>query len=112
MAPAFITIIINRLYLSTAEGDSTNNSNDHDDGPCLQNTIIIATSSSLFCALVFTIIGLFCGIYIRSKRIDNRGTIAAVNLVPMYEDITLNVAPLKQLNAEKLQVSENMAYGN
>lgn len=86
-----------------------NRSNDHDDRTCLQNIVIVAASLSLFCALVFAIIGLFCGICIRSKRVDNRSTITAVNLVPMYEDITLNMALRK---AEKLDVSENMAYGN
>ena len=86
-----------------------NRSNDHDDRTCLQNIVIVAAGFSLFCALVFTIIGLFCGIYIKSKRDDNRGTIMAVNLVPVYEDIILNVALRK---AEKLDVSENMAYGN
>lgn len=87
-----------------------NKSDDHDDRTCLQNIIIVAASFSLFCALVFTIIGLFCGIYIGSKRDDNRGTITAVNLdLPVYEDIALNMALRK---ADKLDVSENMAYGN
>ena len=88
-----------------------NKTDDHDDRICLQNTIIVTGSSSLFCAFVFTIIGIFCGIYIRSKRIDSRGTITAVNLVPVYEDITLNMARVPR-KAENLQVSENLAYGN
>ncbi len=86
-----------------------NKRDDCGDGTYLQNTIIATASSSLFCALVFTIIGLFCGIYIRSKRriIDNRGTMAAVNLIPVYEDIRAPIA-----RKAELQISENMAYGN
>lgn len=52
--------------------------------------------------------------YIRSKRtVDNRGTIAVINSrsIPVYEDIILNMVPTAR-RAEKLQVSENMAYGN
>ena len=104
----------NNYNIHTADGDGINRRDDNGDGTYFQNTIIVTASFSLFCALVFTIIGLFCGIYIRSKRtMDSRGTIAAINSrsIPVYEDITLNMAPTAR-KAEKLQVSENMAYGN
>ena len=106
----------NNYNIHIADGDGINKRDDNAYGDRIyfQNTIIVTASFSLFCALVFTIIGLFCGIYIRSKRtMDSRGTIAAINSrsIPVYEDITLNMAPTAR-KAEKLQVSENMAYGN
>lgn len=87
----------------------TNSDSRWSDSNCLKNTIIITASLSLFCTFVF-VMGIFCGLCIWSRVIENRRSIISTSEVlksPTYEDI-----PSQPVNrAAQLELSGNMAYG-